>query len=74
MRLCNNRAVEPEFKFQRRSPKPNMEDTMTCMPCAHVVVLKTDGTEGGKYPLHEDAMIGRYAVANGCDNFLWPPS
>lgn len=32
------------------------------MPCAYVVVLKNDGAEGGRFPLLEDAMVGRYEL------------
>ena len=36
-----------------------MMEELTCEPCAFVVVLKNDGSEGGRYPLLEDTIIGR---------------
>ena len=29
----------------------------------HVVVIKRDGSDGGRFPLYEEALIGRYEGA-----------
>lgn len=32
---------------------------MQALPPAFVIVLKRDGSEGGRFPLYEDALVGR---------------
>ncbi len=35
---------------------------VTCEPCAYVVIVKPDGGDGGRFPLLEDAVVGRCVV------------
>ena len=44
---------------RKTQPDTVTMEEFTCEPCAFVVVIKNDGSEGGRYPLLDDTIIGR---------------